>query len=517
MRGPLAIDFGNSSTVIAIWTDGQARTVQLRPYSHLYKAGDQSIALIPSIIHFADNNEPVIGYPVIESKEFASPGTIRSFRAYLAYSHGVALGDRTVTYEEAARTFISKILQECKSIFGGSEFPVVLTAPIDSFESYTSWLADICREMGLTDVRFIDEPAAAALSFGCKPKQGEVYLLFDFSSSKLELSLVKFECDLDAVSTGKHCRLLAKQAVELGGDEIDKWLLNYLLTTNKMHKDSFSADEQSSLLVTVRACKEELSWHDSSSLKFAAQETTLTRHDLEDLLQQQNFYSILSRTIDKILTTARDEHEIDTEAISGVFMVGGSSLIPSVQDSIRTQLGDLCVHAASGLDTLARGAAAYAAGNNIFDYIQHDYAIYHNDRETGEPAFEIIVKKGTSYPSSGPLATKTITACQYNQTRFKILISQACTEEQPFSTSQPASSDLDEIFGKQDGHVIKYRLLNRKTPFVIETDRPVQKGEKALELAFSLDVNKNLVVDSYVLHSGRKVPHRTNDPVVCLR
>ena len=515
MRGPLAIDFGNANTVIAIWRNGVAKTVQLRPFASLQEYGSEVIALVPSVIHFPEGKkETLIGEQVVAADLVDSPRTVRSFKAGLDYIHGISLGDRTIDYEEAGRFFVSTILKQCFQVFTGPEHPLVLTVPVDSFERYSKWLADICREHYCTNVRFIDEPSAAAISFGMQIQDGDTFLIFDFGASTLDLALVRFESGASSAKSGRYCEVLAKRAMRVGGDDLDAWLMLSCLDSFQSSKESLSAEQKAALMLRARSAKEALSSQASAKVLFPGNDSrarTITQKDFEDLLQEKDFFYKLTRTMDGVLNIAHDDHAIEKEGVKGVFMVGGSSLIPSVQNAVRSYFGRQRVHITQPLDAVARGAAAFAGGASLFDHIQHDYAVYYLDPKSNEPAIDTIVKRGTKYPTDKPVAVRTITATEYNQTEFEMLICEVSTE--PVAETTDKQERAENIYSRNLERLVRFEFLNKANPCLLKTERPVQKGQRALEIAFHIDENKMLVMDSWIFKGTKKVPHLTMMPV----
>lgn len=503
MDGPIAIDFGNANTVIAIWQDGGPKTVQLRPFSRVHMYGSESVSLIPSVVHFPEAAEPLFAEQVISGGLVDSTRTVRSFKAGFDYIHAISLGDRTVEYEEAARLFVSTILESAIRVFAGKSHPIAITVPVDSFEKYVSWLEAIVLANGYSNILFIDEPTAAALSFHLEIKDGDIYLIFDFGASTLDLALVRFDSKRQGV--GRHCSVLAKRAMRCGGDDVDRWIAEYILSIANIEESQLTAEQKTSLRLHARMAKEELSTASIASVIPPGGETSVSidQKQFEAVLQEQDFFHKLVRTIDGVLELAEDDHSIEKSDIKAVFMVGGSSIIPSVQSSLKMYFGKDRVRVDRPLDAVARGACAFAAGALVFNHVQHDYALYFIDNKTGEPALETIVRRGAKYPSENPLAIKRITAAEYNQTVFEMLICELSSEP------LPASGSPDEqgmIYSNEHKRKIPFQFLNDSDPCIIRTDRPVQKGHLVAEIAFHLDRNKMLTADTWLIKGSKKIP-----------
>jgi molecular chaperone DnaK (HSP70) len=81
--------------------------------------------------------------------------------------------------------------------------------------------------------------------------------------------------------------------------------------------------------------------------------------------------------------------------LRAVLLVGGSSLVPSVQKTLQRIFGRERVLLGRPLDAVARGAAAFVAGVDFYDHIQHDYGIRHVNAQTGQYDYRVLVRRGS--------------------------------------------------------------------------------------------------------------------------
>jgi molecular chaperone DnaK (HSP70) len=143
-----------------------------------------------------------------------------------------------------------------------------------------------------------------------------------------------------------------------------------------------------------------------------------------------------------------------------VLMVGGSSLIPPMQRTVQRIFGRERVRLENPLDAVARGAAAFVAGVDFYDHIQHDYAIRYVNPQKGDYDFRILVQRGTPYPSQEPV------------------------------------------------------VRNEHSPTFLTAQPPARHGEARFEVVFGIDGNKRLLITARDMQTQR-VTHR-DYPVVKL-
>jgi molecular chaperone DnaK (HSP70) len=121
-----------------------------------------------------------------------------------------------------ATQFLTQIWQQILAI-GVEPSLLIFTVPVGTFEQYLDWFKDIATELGLPPVKFVDESTAAALGSAVQ-RPGSIVLVADFGGGTLDLSLVitsAFAPDLQGI----QAEVLAKTDVYIGGEDIDRWIV----------------------------------------------------------------------------------------------------------------------------------------------------------------------------------------------------------------------------------------------------------------------------------------------------
>ncbi|GAA1778521.1 Hsp70 family protein [Luedemannella helvata] len=171
----------------------------------------------------------------------------------------------------------------------------------------------------------------------------------------------------------------------------------------------------------------------------------LTRDDFDSLLRDKD----VTRRVGRALRTALDKAAGSgyvADQIRHVFLVGGTSLIPAVQDVVYMQFPRDRVRIERPLEAVAAGAAGIAGGYELHDHIQHDYAIRHVNRDTGVYEFESLIPAGTPDPTPTPIGTITIRAVRDGQKNLGLAI-----YERAHATYRDASADLEVMFDANGG------------------------------------------------------------------
>lgn len=517
MPGRLAVDFGTSNTVVAVWDETRQEGIPLhiRDYSRLY---DASFPLIPSLIHYAADGRQWIGDQVLEKNLYESPRTFRWMKHYIANRNPtrIQIDGKEITHFDAGRDFLSVVLTFAAAEANVGDEEVAFSVPVEAFEHYVDWVAEVANKAGMPRFRVIDEPSAAALGYGAHIQPGDVYLVFDFGGGTLDVAVVRIE-EGKGVAAGRRCRVLGKAGAEIGGITIDQWLFQEVLRQNKRSPDEEEVRAISrELLAQCERAKERLSFYERADVTVVHHETgaalsaEFTREQFENLLDSHGAFTQIDRTIRRALNDARDRGYSEDD-IKAVLMVGGSSLIPSVQKMVQRIFGRERVMLNRPLDAVARGAAAFVAGVDFYDHIQHDYAIRHVNPKKGGYDYRVLVKRGTPYPTKEPVARLTVKATYNGQARLGIAIFEV-SEPQRQSSTQPIELVFDPAGAARIVQVTPdeqdqrtYFWMNEGSPTFLVADPPAKKGEPRFEVEFNIDGNKRLLITAKDLKTGRTV------------
>jgi molecular chaperone DnaK len=530
INGRLAVDFGTSNTVLAVWEADheEARTLHIPGFGRATFQGSEEISVVPSVIHYTDNGRRWIGHQVLERNLYNARRTFRWMKRYISHRSPIRvnLDGVEITPYQAGKDFLSTLLHFASEELKLDENePIALSAPVEAYEHYENWLASVAESAGIPNYRLIDEPSAAALGYGAHIQPGSTYLVFDFGGGTLHTSIVLMESEETSI-TGRRCRVLGKGGRAIGGSTIDQWIFEETLRRTK-HEDSDDEIRRIStaLLVASESVKERLSFDEKAVLHVKNPDsglevrTEFSRSDLEQILDERNLFSEINRTIRAALNSAR-ERGYDEDSIQGVFMVGGSSQIPSIYRTIKQIFGADRVMYHRPLDAIARGAAAFAAGVDFFDHIQHDYAIRYIDPVRGEYDYRAIVKQGTPYPTDKPLAKLSIKASYDGQQEMGIAIFEIGRSNH-HSSIQPVELIFDPSGAARVVQVTPHEQearthfwMNENNPTFLSAQPPVRRGEAQFDVEFHIDANKRLVITARDLKTGQLTHYK--HPVVRL-
>ncbi|PSF39326.1 molecular chaperone DnaK [Aphanothece hegewaldii CCALA 016] len=417
-----AIDFGTSNTVITRW-NAVTEQPEIIKLSGLSQQVGNNPPLIPSLVYVQDASQgQVIAGQQVYDQGLNNNSDSRFFRSFKrgigAQIQGFLpeLDDNVVTFEQVGEWFLSTIIKQL--IRETSEIPqsLVLTVPVDSFETYRNWLSQVCQSWKIEQIRLLDEPTAAALGYGTLGK--ELLLVVDFGGGTVDLSLVQLELGQkktqgfilkwgekslgnNSAQKTKLARVLAKAGTSLGGTDIDNWLVDYFYKTQDLPKTSLTTRlaERLKIQLSTQTAATEVYFNDET---FDSYELSLTREQFEEILKQQNFFNQLDDLMTQVLQQAR-RNGIEVSDIDGVLLVGGTVQIPSVQNWVKEYFDAAKIKYDRPFEAIAVGALQLAQGIEVKDFLYHSYGIRYWNRKINRHSWHPIIKTGQPYPMGEPV------------------------------------------------------------------------------------------------------------------
>jgi molecular chaperone DnaK (HSP70) len=422
-----AIDFGTSNTVITRWNPAiqQPETLSLPGLS--LQLG-QNPPLIPSLAYVEDASQgKVVAGQAVRDKGLDLSNDPRFFRSF---KRGIGadiqgflpeLDGKLVRFEQVGQWFLTQIIEQLLLSSPEAEEleSLILTVPVDSFEAYRHWLSSVCQSLPVEQVRMLDEPTAAALGYGIAG--GDTLLVIDFGGGTLDLSLVQLNQDtktskkplgfilkwgekLLAESSGqkaKIARVLAKAGQNLGGSDIDNWLVDYFVTTQELMRSPLTTRlaERLKIQLSQKPSATEVYFNDETLESY---ELKLDRETFETILREHQFFDILDDRMTQLLQQGR-RAGIEVSDIDAVLLVGGTVEIPAVQNWVKQYFDSDKIRCEKPFEAIAQGALQLSQGIEVLDFLYHSYGVRYWDRRNNCHNWHSIIKAGQAYPMNDPV------------------------------------------------------------------------------------------------------------------
>ncbi len=487
-----AIDFGTSNTVVArINASGEPETIKFVDLSR-----SQNPPLVPSLVYVEDASsaQVLIGQVVCDrGLDFkAEPRFFQNFKR--AIGTPVAgfvpeLDGKLVSAEQVGTWFLRNLISQLPD-----PESLVLTVPVDSFEPYRQWLSGICEQLDINQIQILDEPTAAALGYGLAAGN-ETILVVDFGGGTLDLSLVKINAQVRSLKPPlgfllkwgtkivNHsekpaiAKVIAKVGQNLGGIDIDHWLVDYFQTKHCLPKNSLitSLAEKLKIALSSSPHASEVFFDDRTSNSHTLE---LDRSQFQAILTQHKFFEQLDRALTQIHEQAQRQ---GVEPIDAVLLVGGTAQIPAVQAWAAQHFPLETIKFHKPFEAIAHGALSQKF--ELKDFLYHSYGVRYWNKRYRRHGWHPIIKAGQTYPS--PAVELLLGASLANQPSIELVIGElgATTLEVYFEDDRLVTRDLDQT---------QVQILNDCAATIAQLKPLGQPGSDRLKVKFRVDQQRTL-------------------------
>ena len=186
--GTLAIDLGSSTTVV-VFQKENGQPPELLDLAPISRAPGE----IPSLIWKSSEKEEsyLIGQQIIDLNLINEKenNLSQDFKRWIGSTEIEPIYDSKITPEKAGEILIHSIWEKVSQKVNIKR--LVLTAPVDTYREYRTWLVNVCNSLEVKEIALVDEPTAAAMGAGLKP--GSTLLVLDFGGSTIDMSIVALE------------------------------------------------------------------------------------------------------------------------------------------------------------------------------------------------------------------------------------------------------------------------------------------------------------------------------------
>jgi molecular chaperone DnaK (HSP70) len=527
-----AIDFGTSNTVVARWNaaTGKAETLTIPTLSQKIA---QNPPLIPSLLYVENGatGKTVVGQAVRDR----ALDTATNARFFRNFKRGIGtavqgfqpeLDGVTIGPEQIGSWYLEQVITQARQADPGILDSVVFTVPVDSFEAYRLWLGRVCQTIGINQVRLLDEPTAAALGYGLANQ--ELLLVIDFGGGTLDLSLVRSEVkeDTQIKPSGfilkwgqkdftqqsgqklKIANVIAKAGQNLGGADLDNWLMDYFKETQGLAVNPILMRlvERLKINLSLQSQAQEAFFDDEN---FETYELNLTRDRFEQILQERQFFDRLDASMNQVIQQAKRQG-IELADIGAVLMVGGTSQIPAMQTWIEKYFDLSKIRSDKPFEAIAHGALQLDQGVEVKDYLYHGYGIRYWDRRLNAHNWHPIIKTGQVYPMEKPVEL-TLSASVSNQPSIELIIGELASN----NNQTEVYFDGDRLITRNLAtNQLNVQTLNDKdgSRSIAELDPPGEPGHDRIKLKFQVDKKRFLRITVDDLLTSRTIV--MDEPVV---
>ena len=343
----IGIDLGTTNSCVAVMEGGNAVVIP----------NSEGARTTPSVVAFSKTGERLIGQ-VAKRQAVTNPEkTVISIKRHMGSDHKVDIDGKSYTPQEISAMILQKLKSDAETYLGEKVTEAVITVPAYFTDSQRQATKDAGQIAGLTVKRIINEPTAAALSYGIDKEEDQKIMVYDLGGGTFDVSIIEMGDGVTEV-------LATAGNNHLGGDDFDQRIIDWMTSEFKKAEGiDLSNDKMAMqrLKEAAEKAKIELSSTPTSqiNLPFITADATGPKH-LDLTLTQAKFNELTADLVQATMgpvKQALSDSGLSASELHKVLMVGGSSRIPAVQDAVKNYMGKEPFKGINPDECVALGAA----------------------------------------------------------------------------------------------------------------------------------------------------------------
>ena len=465
----IGIDLGTTNSCVAVMEGGKPVVIN----------NAEGARTTPSVVAFTKTGERVIGEPAKRQAVTNADKTISSIKRHMGTDYKVTIDDKKYSPQEISAMILQKLKSDAESYLGEKVTEAVITVPAYFSDAQRQATKDAGRIAGLDVKRIINEPTAAALSYGLDNENEQRIMVYDLGGGTFDVSIIE-------IGDGVIEVLATAGDNKLGGDDFDNVITDYMLDEFKKQEGvDLSGDKMAMqrLKEAAEKAKKELSSSTTTNINLPFITATadgpkhfdmnLTRAKFDELTAH-----LVERTAVPVQTALKDAGLTASE-LDKVLLVGGSTRIIAVQEKVKQLTGKEPFKGINPDECVAIGASIQ--GGKLA-----------GDAGAGEILLLDVTPLSLSIETMGGVATRLIERNTTIPTK----------KSQIFSTAQDNQDAVDiHIVQGERQFARDNKTLGR---FRLDGIAPARRGVPQIEVTFDIDANGIVNVSAKDLGTGKE-------------
>ena len=465
----IGIDLGTTNSCVAVMEGGKPTVI----------TNAEGMRTTPSVVAFTKTGERVIGEPAKRQAVTNAEKTIASIKRHMGTDYKVQIDDKAYSPQEISAMILQKLKSDAENYLGEKVTEAVITVPAYFNDAQRQATKDAGKIAGLDVKRIINEPTAAALSYGLDNEEEQKIMVYDLGGGTFDVSIIEIgDGVIEVLSTAGDNKL--------GGDDFDNVITQYMLDEFKKQEGvDLSTDKMAMqrLKEAAEKAKKELSSATTTNINLPFITATAEGPKHFDMnLTRAKFDELTAHLVERTagpVNSALNDAGMTASELSKVLLVGGSTRIPAVQDKVQQLTGKEPFKGINPDECVAIGASVQ--GGKLA-----------GDAGAGDILLLDVTPLSLSIETMGGVATRLIERNTTIPTK----------KSQIFSTAEDNQSAVDinvvqgeRQFAKDNKSLGRFRL---------DRIAPARRGVPQIEVTFDIDANGIVNVSAKDLGTGKE-------------